>query len=258
MKPGKNVLTLKIFRWSTGSYLECQDFWRISGIERDVYIYSQPKVAIRDFRVTSTLDDTYKNGIFKLAMDIRNNTSQPSKDYVIGYKVLDPKTDKVIAAFEMNTAIGANQTIPLFEEVKIEVPNVKTWTSEHPNLYKLLMYIKDGDKFTEIVPFNVGFRRIEIKPIEQKAANGKPYVCLFINGQPLKLKGVNIHEHNPATGHYVTEELMRRDFELMKQHNLNSVRLCHYPQDRRFYELCDEYGLYVYVCTAAHSPLKES
>ena len=96
------------------------------------------------------------------------------------------------------------------EEVKIEVPNVKTWTSEHPNLYKLLMYIKDGDKFTEIVPFNVGFRRIEIKPIEQKAANGKPYVCLFINGQPLKLKGVNIHEHNPATGHYVTEELMRR------------------------------------------------
>ena len=246
VKPGKNVLTLKIFRWSTGSYLECQDFWRISGIERDVYIYSQPKVAIRDFRVTSTLDDTYKNGIFKLAMDIRNNTSQPSKDYVIGYKVLYPKTDKVIAAFEMNTAIGANQTIPLFEEVKIEVPNVKTWTSEHPNLYKLLMYIKDGDKFTEIVPFNVGFRRIEIKPIEQKAANGKPYVCLFINGQPLKLKGVNIHEHNPATGHYVTEELMRRDFELMKQHNLNSVRLCHYPQDRRFYELCDEYGLYVY------------
>lgn len=245
-KKGKNVIAIQIHRFSDANYLECQDFWRISGIERDVYIYSQPKVAIRDFRVTSTLDDTYKNGIFKLAMDIRNNTSQPSKDYVIGYKVLDPKTDKVIAAFEMNTAIGANQTIPLFEEVKIEVPNVKTWTSEHPNLYKLLMYIKDGDKFTEIVPFNVGFRRIEIKPIEQKAANGKPYVCLFINGQPLKLKGVNIHEHNPATGHYVTEELMRRDFELMKQHNLNSVRLCHYPQDRRFYELCDEYGLYVY------------
>ena len=94
VKPGKNVLTLKIFRWSTGSYLECQDFWRISGIERDVYIYSQPKVAIRDFRVTSTLDDTYNNGIFKLAMDTRNNTSQPSKDYVIGYKVLDPKTDR--------------------------------------------------------------------------------------------------------------------------------------------------------------------
>ena len=108
------------------------------------------------------------------------------------------------------------------------------------------MTVKEEGKVNEIIPFNVGFRRIEIKPIDQKAANGKPYVCLFINGQPLKLKGVNIHEHNPETGHYVTEELMRRDFELMKQHNLNSVRLCHYPQDRRFYELCDEYGLYVY------------
>ena len=108
------------------------------------------------------------------------------------------------------------------------------------------MTVKENGKINEIIPFNVGFRRIEIKPIEQKAANGKPYVCLFINGQPLKLKGVNIHEHNPSTGHYVTEDLMRRDFELMKQHNLNSVRLCHYPQDRRFYELCDEYGLYVY------------
>ena len=108
------------------------------------------------------------------------------------------------------------------------------------------MTVKENGKVNEIIPFNVGFRRIEIKPIEQLAGNGKPYVCLFINGQPLKLKGVNIHEHNPATGHYMTEELMRKDFELMKQHNLNTVRLCHYPQDRRFYELCDEYGLYVY------------
>ena len=246
VKPGKNVLTLKIFRWSTGSYLECQDFWRISGIERDVYLYSQPKVAIKDFRVTSTLDDTYKNGIFKLTMDIRNTGSQTSKDYIIGYKVFDPKTNKVIAESEKNSAFNANSTISLFGHTEIEIPDVKTWTSEHPNLYKLLMYIKDGEKIVEMVPFNIGFRRIEIKPIEQKAANGQPYVCLFINGQPLKLKGVNIHEHNPATGHYVPEDLMRRDFELMKRHNLNSVRLCHYPQDRRFYELCDEYGLYVY------------
>ena len=246
VKPGKNVLTLKIFRWSTGSYLECQDFWRISGIERDVYLYSQPKVAIKDFRVTSTLDDTYKNGIFKLTMDIRNTGSQTSKDYIIGYKVFDPKTNKVIAESEKNSAFNANSTISLFGHTEIEIPDVKTWTSEHPNLYKLLMYIKNGEKIVEMVPFNIGFRRIEIKPIEQKAANGQPYVCLFINGQPLKLKGVNIHEHNPATGHYVPEDLMRRDFELMKRHNLNSVRLCHYPQDRRFYELCDEYGLYVY------------
>jgi len=108
------------------------------------------------------------------------------------------------------------------------------------------MTVKENGKVNEIVPFNVGFRRIEIKESKQLAANGKPYTLLFINGQPLKLKGVNIHEHNPETGHYVTEELMRRDFELMKQNNLNTVRLCHYPQSRRFYELCDEYGLYVY------------
>lgn len=246
LQPGENVLTLKIFRWSTGSYLECQDFWRMSGIERDVYLYSQPKVAIKDFRVTSTLDDTYKKGIFRLEMDVRNNSAQASKDYTVGYKVFDPKTDKVIASAEMNSAFGPNQTAPLFGQTKIEVPDVKTWTSENPNLYKLLMYIKDGDKFVEIVPFNVGFRRIEIKEINQKAGNGKNYVVLMINGQPLKLKGVNIHEHNPETGHYMTEELMRKDFELMKRANINTVRLCHYPQDRRFYELCDEYGLYVY------------
>ncbi len=246
VKPGKNVLTLKIFRWSTGTYLECQDFWRISGIERDVFLYSQPKVAIRDFRITSTLDDTYKNGIFRLSMDVRNNSSEQSKSYTIGYKLTDTKTDKVIAESEIHAALNANQTVPCFEKMTVDIPGVKTWSSERPDLYKLLMYIKDGDKFVEIVPFNVGFRRIEIKPTEQKAVNGQPYVCLFINGQPLKLKGVNIHEHNPETGHYITEELMRRDFELIKQHNLNSVRLCHYPQDRRFYELCDEYGLYVY------------
>ena len=116
VKPGKNVLTLKIFRWSTGSYLECQDFWRISGIERDVFLYSQPKVAIRDFRITSTLDDTYKNGIFRLSMDVRNNSSEQSKSYTIGYKLTDTKTDKVIAESEIHAALNANQTVPCFEK----------------------------------------------------------------------------------------------------------------------------------------------
>ena len=242
VKPGKNVLTLKIFRWSTGSYLECQDFWRISGIERDVFVYSQPKAALKDFRVTSTLDDSYKNGIFDLNADLRNHKKEAA-NLTLVYELLDAQ-GKVIATEEKTAYIPADEVRTLSFDKKLA--DVNTWTSEHPNLYKLLMTVKENGKVNEIIPFNVGFRRIEIKPIEQKAANGKPYVCLFINGQPLKLKGVNIHEHNPATGHYVTEELMRRDFELMKQHNLNSVRLCHYPQDRRFYELCDEYGLYVY------------
>ena len=108
------------------------------------------------------------------------------------------------------------------------------------------MTIKEGDKVLEVIPYHVGFRRFEMKQTEEKAGNGKPYTVFLVNGQPVKFKGVNIHEHNPKTGHYVTEDLMRKDFELMKQHNLNAVRLCHYPQDRKFYELCDEYGLYVY------------
>ena len=242
VKAGKNVLTLKIFRWSTGSYLECQDFWRISGIERDVFLYSQPKAAVRDFRIKSTLDDTYKNGILALEADLRNHRDAATS-LTFAYELLD-KQGKVVASEEktVNVPAGKQETVRFDKELA----NVLTWTSETPNLYKVLMTVKEEGKVTEVIPYNVGFRRIEIKPIEQLAGNGKPYVVMFVNGQPIKLKGVNIHEHNPATGHYVTEELMRKDFELMKQNNINSVRLCHYPQDRRFYELCDEYGLYVY------------
>lgn len=242
VKPGKNVLTLKIFRWSTGSFLECQDFWRMSGIERDVFLYSQPKAALKDFRVKSTLDNSYKKGIFSLDVDLRNHRTEAS-NLTLVYELLDAQ-GKVVATEEKTAYIPTNEvrTVSFGKELS----DIRTWTSEQPNLYQLLMTVKENGKVNEIIPFKVGFRRIEIKPIEQVAANGKPYVCLFINGQPLKLKGVNIHEHNPKTGHYVTKELMKRDFELMKQHNLNTVRLCHYPQDRRFYELCDEYGIYVY------------
>ena len=242
LQPGKNVLTLKIFRWSTGSYLECQDFWRISGIERDVFLWSQPKIAVNDFRVISTLDDTYKNGIFNLAVDIKNHT-KAAKDITVSYELLDAK-GQTVATADNKLWVGANSIkTASFEK---ELNDVATWSAEHPNLYKLLMTVKEDGKVTEVIPSNVGFRRIEIKPIDQIAGNGKPYTVLLFNGQPIKFKGVNIHEHNPQTGHYMTEELMRKDFELMKKNNINSVRLCHYPQDRRFYELCDEYGLYVY------------
>ncbi len=197
VKPGKNVLTLKIFRWSTGSYLECQDFWRISGIERDVYLYSQPKAALKDFRITSTLDDSYKNGVFALNVDLRNHRPAAT-NLTLAYELLDAQ-GKVVATEEKTTYVPVNETRTLSFDKNLT--DVHTWTSEHPNLYKLVMTVKEEGKVNEIIPFNVGFRRIEIKPIDQKAANGKPYVCLFINGQPLKLKGVNIHEHNPETGH---------------------------------------------------------
>lgn len=242
LQPGKNVLTLKIFRWSTGSYLECLDFWRMSGIERDVFLWSQPKASIQDFRVVSTLDDTYTNGIFKLAVDLKNHT-QETKNLNVGYELLDAKGNLVTS--EAND-IWVSPASPQTASFEYDLKNVAPWSAEHPNLYKLLMTIKEEGKVIEVVPFNVGFRRFEMKQIDQVAEDGKPYTVLLFNGQPVKFKGVNIHEHNPETGHYVTEELMRKDFELMKQNNINAVRLCHYPQDRKFYELCDEYGLYVY------------
>ena len=242
VEAGKNVLTLKIFRWSTGSYLECQDFWRMSGIERDVYLFVQPKAAVRDFSVKSTLDDTYQDGVFALEADLRNRKSTAAS-LTFGYELLD-KQGNVVASDEKSVSVPAGKS----ETVRFDkqLSDVQTWSSEHPNLYRMVMTLKEDGQVNEVIPYNVGFRRIEIKEVDQTGPNGKPYVLFLVNGQPIKLKGVNIHEHNPATGHYVTEELMRRDFELMRQNNINTVRLAHYPQCRRFYELCDEYGLYVY------------
>ena len=242
LQPGKNVLTLKIYRWSTGSYLECQDFWRMSGIERDVFLWSQPRIAVQDYRIVSTLDDTYRNGLFRIAIDLKNHSGQ-AKSVSIGYELLDAAGRTAAASEQTLTLKPDGPTTATFRK---ELENVSTWSAEHPNLYKLLLTVKEDGRVTEVIPQNVGFRRIEIKPIDRIAGNGQPYTVLLFNGQPIKLKGVNIHEHNPETGHYVTEELMRKDFELMKLNNINTVRLCHYPQDRRFYELCDEYGLYVY------------
>jgi beta-galactosidase len=242
LQPGENSVTLKIYRWSTGSYLECQDFWRISGIERDVYLWSQPKIAVNDFNVISTLDDSYENGILRLAVDIKNRTGE-TKNVTVSYELSENK-GAIVASSEESlwVSAGSMQTFS-FDEI---LNNVAKWSAEHPNLYRLLLTVKVDGKISEVVPYKVGFRRIEIKETEQKSADGNNYTVLLFNGQPIKFKGVNIHEHNEKTGHYVTEALMIRDFELMKQHNLNAVRLCHYPQSRRFYELCSEYGLYVY------------
>ena len=178
LQPGKNVLTLKIFRWSTGSYLECQDFWRLSGIERDVYLWSQPKIAVNDYRIVSTLDDTYKNGIFSLAIDIKNH-SDKVKNIDVTYELLDAKGN-VAATAENKLWVSPNTiTTTSFEKT---LDNVETWNAEHPNLYKLLMTIKEDGKVTEVIPQNVGFRRIEIKEIDQIAGNGKPYTVLLFNG----------------------------------------------------------------------------
>ena len=239
LEPGKNVITLKIYRWSTGSYLECQDFWRISGIERDIYLRAQPKAAIKDFTLKSTLDENYKNGLFDVAVELKNNDTS-SKNLSISYQLFD-KNGNVVAEEEKSTNLEGKAVERV--EFSKTLPSVLTWTSEAPNLYKVLLTVKENGVVKEIVPYNVGFRTIEIK--EVKTGDRTDHL-LLVNGQPIKLKGVNIHEHNPETGHYVPEEIMRKDFEIMRQNNINSVRLAHYPQSRRFYELCDEFGLYVY------------
>lgn len=242
VKEGKNTLVLKIFRWSTGSYLECQDFWRLSGIERDVFLYSQPKTAIRDFHVVSTLDDSYQNGLFRLDVALRNR-ADVEKQMEVGYELRDASGRLINDASQKCSVAAASEQQLHFDA---EIAQVSTWSSESPSLYQMLITVRENGQVTEIIPYHVGFRRIEIKQSELRAPSGRQLTLLYINGQPLKLKGVNIHEHNQHTGHYVTEEDMRLDFTLMKQNNINTVRLCHYPQDRRFYELCDEYGIYVY------------
>lgn len=239
---GKNTLVVKAFRWSTGAYLESQDFFRISGLERDVYLWSQPKTSIRDFTVVSTLDESYKKGIFELEVDIRNSGDLPST-VEVRYELLDKQGAKIHSSSAQKTRLEPNEEARFDFEQTLD--DVQTWTSEHPNLYTLMMTVEKDGQIEEVVPFRVGFRRIEIKESDY-VINGRKQPLLFINGQPIKLKGVNIHETSEKMGHYVTPEQMRRNFELMKLNNINSVRLAHYPQDRKFYEMCDEYGLYVY------------
>lgn len=241
LKEGQNTLALKIARWSTGSYLECQDFWRVSGIERDVFLWSQDPVSLADFRVRSTLDDSYTDGVFRLEMELRNSSDRDTNAR-ISFELTDAAGKTVLTGSTEELIPSGGARIAAFDS---RIDHVLKWTAETPNLYKLMMKIETDDGPPEYIPFRVGFRRIEIRESGQQRA-GKPLRLFYVNGQPIKLKGVNIHEHSEKGGHYVTAAEMRRNFELMKRNNINSVRLAHYPQDRRFYEMCDEYGLYVY------------
>ena len=231
--PGENILAVEVYRWSDGSYLECQDFWRISGIEREVFLYSTPQVRIRDFFAKADLAENYKNGKFTLEVDLKNHIDQlKSGKYSLGYKLIDQQ-GREVASDKQNAGIDekARQSL-VFQQ---EIPNPKKWTAETPNLYSLLVYLMDKqDKVTHVVSSKVGFRKVEI-------ING----VFYINGVAVLIKGVNRHEHDQYKGHVVSEEAMVKEISLMKQFNINAVRTSHYPHDERFYELCDEYGLYI-------------
>lgn len=231
LKKGKNTIAIQIFRWTDGSYLECQDFWRISGIERDVFIYAQPKIRIEDFEVTSILDGAYKNGELTLNIDLNNGNDKDKKGR-ISYKLLD-QSNSVVASSTHHFVCKKQEGIT--RHFKASIPNVKQWSAEHPNLYTLILELEDSKgKIIETTSFKIGFRSIEIK-------NG----LLLVNGKRITLKGVNTQETDPETGHIMSKELILKDIRLWKENNINAVRLSHYPRGRVFYELCDLYGLYV-------------
>lgn len=231
VRPGhENTLAVEVYRWSDASYLECQDFWRISGISRSVFVYSQPKSRIRDFEVVSTLDKGYENGLFSLFVDLSNSLRHGQR-LSVEYSILEG--DQIVVGGSSRVDLPSNgQKTVSFEA---EIPKVKSWSAENPNLYTLLLTLKDRrGRVLESTASHIGFRSVEIK-------RGQ----LLVNGVAITLKGVNIHEHSPETGHYLTEEQMLQDIKLMKQYNINAVRLSHYPFPERWYELCDIYGLYV-------------
>jgi beta-galactosidase len=230
---GTNSIALQVLRWSDGSYLECQDFFRLSGIERDVYLYAAPKVRIRDFWARAGLDDGYRDGVLKVTVDLRNKASNMrGGKATVELKLLDAGGATLLAKTGTLDMSGKADASLEFEGT---VPSPRRWTAETPALYPIVLTLKDAaGKPLESVAAKIGFRRVQIR-------DG----LLLVNGTRILLKGVNRHEHDPITGHFITEESMRRDIELMKRFNINAVRTCHYPDDPRWYELCDEYGLYV-------------
>ena len=233
LKAGKNVLAAEVYRYSDGSYLECQDFWRLSGIFRDVYLWSAGDLHVRDFQAEATLDDNYTNGILSIEMDVTNSTDKP-KTCTINAELLDTAGGKV-ASIKVGGASARPGENPRLSAPRITIARPAQWSAEHPNLYRLQITLTDdAGKTIEIVGCNVGFRRVEIK-------GGQ----LLVNGRAIYCKGVNRHEHHPVTGHYISIESMIQDIKLMKTHNINAVRTCHYPDDPKWYDLCDKYGIYL-------------
>jgi beta-galactosidase len=231
---GKNTVALQVFRWSDGSYLECQDFWRISGIERDVYLYSTPLLHVRDFEVQSTLDDSYENGKLRITIDIANELpKKKAKKHSLKVRFYSDKDRKMILEGTKTFKTNKERNTKLIFEK--EIPQVKKWTAETPDLYYVTIQLENNKKeVPEILGCKTGFRTSEVK-------NGQ----FLINGKPVLIKGVNRHEHDPLTGHVISKKSMLQDIRLFKENNINTVRTSHYPNDPYWYELCDKYGIYV-------------
>lgn len=218
LKPGKNLIAFQVFRWCDGTYLEDQDFFRYSGVGRDCYLYARNQKHIEDFRATPILDNQYKDATLDVTMELKGNCS-------IALNLTDAQ-GKSVATSEIKGS-GKKST-------SLSVANPLKWTAETPYLYTLTATLTEGGKAVEIIPIKVGFRKIEIN-------NGQ----LLVNGQPVLFKGANRHEMDPDGGYVVSRERMIQDIQLMKKLNINAVRTCHYPDNNLWYDLCDEYGIYV-------------
>ncbi len=251
LQKGENQLSVEVYRWSDGSYLECQDMWRISGIEREVYLWSAPQNRVKDFFAKATLDDEYENGVLEVEVESDTNVEVFVKKPFSASLELQKCTRSSSAAevevesdekVEVHVHSSFLTTLEFQEKARssseaengskhfnLTLNEVKKWTPETPNLYTLILKIGE-----EYITHKIGFRRIEIKNAQ-----------LLINGKSITIRGVNRHEHDEFRGHVITEESMIEDLKLMKQCNINAVRSSHYPNHRRWYELCDEYGFYV-------------
>lgn len=232
IKPGKNDLALQVYRYSDGSYFECQDMWRLSGIERDVYVYATPKVAIRDYHSYTTLDSNYKNGVLQFTADVDNRSGQSVKNIQISARLLDTEGNLVFSQFaDIDTlAAGKEKSV----QFTTGVAKPKLWSAEAPNLYRLEIALTTDGENPQYIARNIGFRSTEYR-------DGN----ILINGKPILFKGVNRHEHDQYTGHVVSREEMEKDVKMMKAFNINALRMSHYPNDPYMYELADKYGLYV-------------
>lgn len=233
LKKGKNEVAVKVYRWSDGSWLESQDMIKLSGIFRDVFLYSSPKTYIRDYTVTTDLDNNYENSDLNITIDISTKENFIAGKYKVIAKVFDDNK-KEVKNFEKNLELNLNnnQKTIILKESFI---NPKKWTSETPYLYTLVLALENPKgEIIETVSNKIGFRKVEIKDNK-----------IMINGKKLMLRGVNRHEFTGDKGRVVSEEVMRKDIELMKQNNINTVRSSHYPNDPKWYDLCNEYGLYV-------------
>lgn len=218
LKPGKNIIAFQVFRWCDGTYLEDQDFFRYCGVGRDCYLYARNKRYIQDIRVTPDLDSQYKDGTLKIAINMKGSGT-------VALDLTDAQGNSVATA----DLKGSGKLY-----TTINVANPAKWTAETPNLYTLTAILKNDNNTIECLPVKVGFRKIELK--------GKQ---ILVNGQPVFFKGVNRHEIDPDGGYVVSIERMIQDIKMMKKLNINAVRTCHYPDDHRWYDLCDQYGLYM-------------